>query len=115
MRPVEHTSTSAGATPRPARGQLAHARRVAPARFAGRGVGVAGVEHDRGRAAVGEMRACEICTGAACARFDVNTPAAADRRVVVGRDDREIGRAGFLDPAREPARYEPLRGGDAHG
>ena len=61
MRPVEHTSTSVGVDTRgPSRGQLAHAPRVGAARLAGRGVGVAGAEHDRGGAAVGEVRAADL-------------------------------------------------------
>src|SRR6476646_4186235 len=35
--------------------------------------------------------------------------------VVVGGDEREVGRARFLDAAREPARDEPFGRGDAHG
>ena len=60
MSPVEQTSTSEVAAPMPDGGELAHARRVAPARLAGGGVGVARAEHDRGRAAVGEVRARDL-------------------------------------------------------
>ena len=42
------------------RGELAHAQRVGPALVAGGGVGVAGVEHDRGGAAVGQVAAADL-------------------------------------------------------
>src|SRR5258708_14254508 len=38
-----------------------------------------------------------------------------NRVMIVGRHEREIRRAGLLDPAREPTRDEPLGRGDAHG
>ena len=115
MSPVEHTRTSSGAQPRPA-AVSSHMRRASRAtRLAGRGVGVPRVEHDRGVACPSRRCSRLICTGAAVARFVVNTPAADTGRRVGGGNDREVGRARGLDAAGEPAGLEPAGCGDAHG
>ena len=82
MRPVEQTSTSAGAQPSAVGGELAHAQRVGAARLPGRGVGVAGVEDDRGGAAVGEVAAADLH------RRGLREV----RREHAGRGDRRVGR-----------------------
>ena len=108
IRPVEQTRTSAGASPRPS-AVNAHMRRgVGPARLTRRGVRVAGVEHDRGGAAVAEMRRAHLHRRGL---REVRREHAGrnDGRAVLGRHDREIGCAGLLDPARQPARFEPAR------
>ena len=63
MRPVEHTSTSLRHAAERLGGELAHPPRVAPAGLARRGVGVAGVEHDRGGAPVAQVRAAHLHRG----------------------------------------------------
>ena len=105
IRPVEQTRTSAGASPRPA-AVSAHMRRAsAPARLTRRGVRVAGVEDDRGGAAVAEMRRAHLHRRGL---REVRREHAGRRhgRAVLGHHDREIGRAGLLDPARQT---RPLR------
>ena len=114
MRPVEQTSTSAASNPRPS-AVSAHMPRASA----------------RPASPVAAFALPELSTTAAarpsprCARADLHGRGLREvrrehagrdrRRAVLGRHDREIGRAGLLDPARQPARGEPARRSDTHG
>ena len=86
ISPVEQTSTSRGAQPSDLGRELGHAERVAAARLAGGGVGVAGVEDDRRRPAVVEVDAADLHRRR---RDQVGRehPGGGDRRVVGGGHD----------------------------
>ena len=116
IRPVEQTRTSVGRQPTSDAHQGAGALRVPLAGGAGGGVGVAAVDHDRGRP---PLRRRQVGLGhqhrggrGPVGREDAgggNGPA-------VGRGQQgEVGRAGGLDAAWHAGGDEPLGGGHAHG
>ena len=114
MRPVEHTSTSSVARPRP--WAVSSHMRAALRRPGSPVAALALPELSTTDAARPSRRCrCDTCTGAACARFVVKTPAADTDRAILGRDEREVGCARRLDAAGDAARHEPRRGHDAHG
>ncbi len=94
--------------------ELAHPGGVAPARFTRRRVRVPGAEQDRGGVTVGQMGPGDL-HGRGLREIRGEHRGRRDRVVVVGGDEREVGRARLLDAAREPARDEPLGRSDAHG
>ena len=97
------------------RGELAHAQRVGPALVAGGGVGVAGVEHDRGGAAVGEVAAADLHRRRGDQVGGEHTGRGRPARWSTVATMARSGVARLLDARGEPAGREPGNGGDAHG
>jgi hypothetical protein len=111
ITPVEETNTSLGSQPRCARPGHDLLDRLAPA-IAGEGVAIAGVDHQRPRAAEPDLLAAQLDFGRAA---DVLGEHAGHRRAFGQLDIGQVAAVPFLVAARAPRAASPRQWAESPG